>query len=196
MKRRRPRKRSTGVLAKPILRPKLPPETILTDESEIAVVEKRRAAARELAPQRIERLFALFDHYEVDLASHNFEHSLMTLVHRMAQDFVPGFRIKVEGERAGRKRRWNIWAQLELIDDVTSELTRDKRKMLSPMGACMRLVRPGRPYARYTATSLHRIYQRALTETPQWRDFLAWPMWRSFRNSDFYPTMKSVSGTW
>jgi hypothetical protein len=117
--------------------------------------EERRAAERANADQFVERLVALFKHYEVDPKAPDADSRLLL---RLARDLVPGFEVRYSPRRGrGRTKKWGIARLARLLADVASITREGKHRARA---ACRILTEHPRFAARYGHENFLSLYAR------------------------------------
>lgn len=124
-----------GVLKEPI---EITTKTysLLTDtpENRAAVHKHNSKEYMRALRKQMEKLDTLCKHYEIDIEK-DFDTKMMSLVFRLSEDFVPGFRIKDlrTDIKRGRPNQWDVIKYCELLADV--ELLKSE-KNFSDSEAC------------------------------------------------------------
>lgn len=162
-KRRKATKRKfSGVLDRPMVWKVLPPAHVPMLGGPISD-EERRSVERANLDQLLERLRALFKHYEVDPASPGAD---STLILRLAQDFVPGFESRSIARRGpGATKKWDAFPSARLLANVARIRKCGGTAKISARKACHILTEMPRFAARYgheKPDSLYRRWKEAL----------------------------------
>lgn len=144
----------------PLLPPKRLTELFETDadfkKRELQFQNEFHEARRLVIREQVNRIELLFKHYKLDNAKSGWsEPMLATLVIRLAEDWVPGFKVDydlVPQRRSGRKTKWDLFASLQLMQDVKK--IKNNKKDCSDREACRIIIRNSE---RKKATSI--LYQ-------------------------------------
>jgi len=181
---KKPSSKFKGILARPIRDVPMPNRTSGTSPSLASLDRLQDRRQKSIDAQREERLRALHDHYGIDQAQ-PIQQALRMLVIRLAEEIVPGFRVVSAEHRTGRHERWNLQAQIELLEAVAKMLNRNKR--LTPKSACRRLAERDKRYEKLKGDSLYTTYLTAKGRIPDYlllKAVLAHPRGRGLSNKN------------
>lgn len=119
-------KKFSGELAKPIIWD--PPIPGILDMDSDGVTEefsrRRKEAIAKLATMKLRKLKLLIEHY--NLAHESADLWPLYLAHKLADDFVPGFKVISKKKKGGRPPRWKNGGYLQLLVDV-EKIKREKK---------------------------------------------------------------------